>query len=123
MGRFWAVGVGPGDPELLTVKAVNRIRAAHVLYHAGPRLNEGRAWQIIAGLLRPEQQVRLLFAEPMRAVSARDDKSAYRPAVERIAADCRAGLDIVLVAEGDPTLYSTTSYVWQLLGELYPDVA
>ncbi|HYT93720.1 MAG TPA: precorrin-3B C(17)-methyltransferase [Gemmataceae bacterium] len=123
MGRFSAVGVGPGDPELLTVKAVNRIRAAHVLYHAGPRLNEGRAWQIIAGLLRPEQQVRLLFAEPMRAVSARDDKSAYRPAVERIAADCRAGLDIVLVAEGDPTLYSTTSYVWQLLGELYPDVA
>ena len=32
MGRFWAVGVGPGDPELLTVKAVNRIRRAQVIY-------------------------------------------------------------------------------------------
>src|SRR6266542_2825087 len=98
MGRFWAVGVGPGDPELLTVKAVNRIRAAHVLYHAGPRLDEGRAWKIIADLVRPEQEVRLLFSEPMRTVSARDDKAAYCPAVERIASDCRAGRDIVLVA-------------------------
>jgi precorrin-2 C20-methyltransferase/precorrin-3B C17-methyltransferase len=121
MGRFWAVGVGPGDPELLTVKAVNLIRAAHVIYHPGPRVDEGRAWQIIAGLVRPEQQVRLLFSGSMRG-AARDDSGAYAPAVEGIAADCRAGLDVVAVTEGDPTLYSTTSYVWQLLAARHPDV-
>src|SRR5438874_10264713 len=114
MGRFWAIGVGPGDPELLTVKAVNAIRRAHVLYHAGPRLDRGRAWGIIRDLVRPEQEVRLLLADSMRA-AARDDRAAYRPAVEQIAADCRRGLDVAAVTEGDPTLYSTASYTWQLL--------
>ncbi|MCC6419756.1 MAG: precorrin-3B C(17)-methyltransferase [Gemmataceae bacterium] len=122
MGRFWAVGVGPGDPDLLTVKAVEVIRRAHVLYHAGPRSDEGRAWQIIRHLVHPEKQVRLLLHEPMRVASARGDRSAYRSATEQIAIDCRAGLDVALVTEGDPTLYSTASYVWELLRELYPDV-
>src|SRR4051794_7076569 len=121
MGRFWAIGVGPGDPELLTVKAVNAIRGAHVLYHAGPQPDRGRAWDIVRGLVRPGQEVRLLLGENMRD-AARDDRAAYRPAVERIAADCRRGLDVAAVTEGDPTLYSTASYVWQLLAERHPDV-
>jgi precorrin-2 C20-methyltransferase / precorrin-3B C17-methyltransferase len=120
MGRFWAVGVGPGDPELLTVKAVSLIRRARVIYHAGPALDRGRAWEVIRELVAPGQEVRLLLGESMR--SARDNPAAYRPAVERVAADCRGGLDVVLVTEGDPTLFSSTSYVWQLLQREHPDV-
>jgi precorrin-2 C20-methyltransferase/precorrin-3B C17-methyltransferase len=122
MGQLWAVGVGPGDPELMTVKAINAIGRADVIYHAGPQPDQGRAWEVIRHLVRPEQQVRLLLAEPMRAASAQQDRAAYRPAVEQISADCRAGLNVVLVTEGDPTLYSTTSYVWQLLAAHHPDV-
>src|SRR5262245_60785013 len=118
MGQFWAVGVGPGDPELLTLKAVERIRRAHVLYHPGPQ--PGGAWDTIRHLVSPAQQVRRVLAEPMRAAGAREDCAAYRPAADRIAADCRAGLDVALVTEGDPTLYSTASYVWGLLRELHP---
>jgi len=46
----------------------------------------------------------------------------YGKAVKRIAADCHRGMDVAFVTEGDPTLYSTASYVWQLLAELHPEV-
>jgi precorrin-2 C(20)-methyltransferase len=121
MGRFWAVGVGPGDPELLTVKAVTVLRRAQVVYHAGPQPRQGRAWEVVHGLLRPDQEVRVVLTEPMSAVSAADDDTPYRPGVEQIAADCRRGLDVAFVTEGDPTLYSTAGSVWQLLAERAPD--
>jgi precorrin-2 C(20)-methyltransferase len=122
-GHFWAVGVGPGDPELLTVKALNVIQCANVIYHAGPQPRRGRAFEIVASHLRPEQEPRIVLTESMSAASATDWRLIYRPAVEAIAADCRSGRDVALITEGDPTLYSTAAYVWQLLGELYPDIA
>ncbi len=122
MGRFWAVGVGPGDPELLTVKAVNIIRCAPVIYHAGTEMNKGRAYEIIHSFLRPEQKIRLVRIEPMSAVSASEGNTAYRQGVDQIAAACRQGLEVAFVTEGDPTLYSTAANVWQLLAELYPDI-
>src|SRR5262245_18909727 len=123
MGHCWVVGVGPGDPELLTVKAVTLLRRAHVVYHPGPALDQGRAWAIVRDLLQPEQQVRLVLSRSMHEAAVRDDRSAYLLAAERIASDCRAGLDVAVLTEGDPTLYSTASYVWELLAELYPDVS
>jgi precorrin-2 C(20)-methyltransferase len=122
LGRFWAVGLGPGDPELLTVKAVNIVLRAHVIYHAGPEANKGRAYYIIQSHLRPGQEVRPTLTEPMSVVSASETSDAYRPAVDQIAADCRRGLEVVFVTEGDPTLYSTAANVWQLLAENYPDI-
>ncbi|MCS6852709.1 MAG: precorrin-3B C(17)-methyltransferase, partial [Gemmataceae bacterium] len=122
MGHFWAIGVGPGDPELLTLKAVRLIQEADVLYHPGPRPDQGRAWEIVRHLVRPEQEVRVVLSESMAAVSATAEHAAYRPAVERIAADCRQGRRVVLLTEGDPTLYSTAAPVWQFLARLAPEV-
>jgi precorrin-2 C20-methyltransferase/precorrin-3B C17-methyltransferase len=117
-GRFWAVGVGPGDAELLTLKAARLIGRAHVICHAGPAERAGRAWGIVRDLVRPEQQVRAILPEPMKDVTA----DAYRPGVEQIAADCRRGLDVVFVTEGDPTLFSSAAVVWQLLSQAAPEV-
>jgi len=123
MGQFWAVGVGPGAPELLTLQAVQLINRASVIYHAGSGERQGRAWEIIRGLVRPEQEVRRLLAEPMSAVSAAADwRIPYRPGVGQIAADCRRGLDVIFVTEGDPSLYSTALPVCELLAEIAPDV-
>src|SRR5947207_661180 len=116
-GRFWAVGVGPGDPELLTVKAVRVLRQAQVYYHAGPEDRRGRAWEVVRGLVPPDRPVRRTLTASMGEVDVADWRGAYRLGVEQIAADCRRGLEVAFLTEGDPTLYSTASYVWQLLAE------
>jgi precorrin-2 C20-methyltransferase/precorrin-3B C17-methyltransferase len=115
------VGVGPGDPELLTMKAVRVLREAHVIYHAGPEERAGRAWQIVRDLVRPEQPVGVVRTDAMSALS-NGGRAGYRAGVEQIAADCRGGLDVAFVTEGDPTLYSTAAAVWQLLAEVAPEV-
>jgi precorrin-2 C(20)-methyltransferase len=117
-GHFKAIGVGPGDPGLLTVKAVGLLREAQHIYHAGPTDDQGRALEIVRGLLRPEQQVRTLLPGPMAAA----DEDAYRAGVERLAADVRAGEGVVFITEGDPTLFSTAAAVWELLARLHPDI-
>ncbi len=121
-GHFWAIGVGPGDPELLTLKAVKLLQRADVIYHAGPAPDQGRSWEIVRGLLRPEQIIRTVLAASMREVSGADGKDHYRPAVDQMAADCRSGLEVAYITEGDPTLYSTAAPIWQLLAEHHPDV-
>lgn len=123
VGRFWAVGVGPGDPELLTLKAVNILRNVRVIYHAGPHERQGRALEIIRGLLRPDHELRVVLDAPMSAVTADNEGEHYRRGVERIAADCRRGLDVALMTEGDPTLYSTAAHIWQLLAERAPEIS
>jgi precorrin-2 C(20)-methyltransferase len=118
-GQFHAVGVGPGDPELLTLKALRLIQRAQVICHAGPAQDRGRALDIVRGFLKPEQECRTVLADPMQSATA----ASYLPAIERIAADCTAGRAVVFITEGDPTLYSTAAHVWQLLRELHPEIA
>src|SRR5262249_21819049 len=118
-GRFFAIGVGPGDPELLTVKAISVLRRAHIIYHAGPADDRGRALETVRGHLRAEQVVRAIRSEPMTSLGGFD---GYRQCVEAIAAECRAGRDVVFVSEGDPTLYNTAARVWQLLGQRHPEI-
>src|SRR5438128_91284 len=101
-GRFYAVGVGPGDPELVTLKAVRLIQSADVVYHAGPSDDQGRALGIIRKLLLPKQVLRIVLAESMHVVSDSDNgQEYYRAGVDQIAADCRRGLQVVFVTEGD----------------------
>jgi precorrin-2 C(20)-methyltransferase len=123
MSHFWAIGVGPGPQEQMTVRAVQLVSRADVIYHPGPGERAGRAWVIIRALVRPGQEVRRLLAEPMRAVSAAADWTGpYRRGVEAIAEDCRRGREVIFVTEGDPSLYSTAFPVCQLLAEVAPEI-
>jgi precorrin-2 C(20)-methyltransferase len=121
MSRFWAVGVGPGDPELLTLKALNVLQAAQRIYHAGPGDDQGRALAVVRPLLRPDQPLQSVLSVSMSLASASPNREAYRHGVESIAADLRRGLNVAFITEGDPTLYSTAPHVWELLRELHPE--
>src|SRR5438046_1824710 len=112
-GQCWIVGVGPGDPELLTLKAVQILRRVSVIYHAGPEVDRGRGWGVVRHLVRPEQEIRLVLTQPLRAVCSADWKAHYLPGVESIVSDCRGGRNVAFITEGDPTIHSTASWVWQ----------
>ena len=121
-GRLYAIGVGPGDPELLTIKAARLIKNAGVIaYHSG---THGRsiARSIVADLI-PAGVIEELLEYPMTI----DQTAGYYEAMEafydasaaRLTTHLEAGLDVVVLAEGDPLFYSSYAYLHDRLAERF----
>ncbi len=117
VGRLIGIGVGPGDPELLTLKALRLLRAAPVVaYYAGPR-KRGNAFTTVQDYLR-EEQILLPLVYPVtgRIPAAPFDyegimRGFYDSAAERIADHLAAGRDVVTLCEGDPFFYGSFMYL------------
>lgn len=116
-GRFQVVGIGPGDPELITRKAERRIGAAAVVaFHAGVR-KQSHARRIAADLIPAgaiEEELRYPVTtgttdHPGGYVGALAD--FYDECEARLAAHLDAGRDVVLLAEGDPLFYGSSMYL------------
>ena len=113
------VGVGPGDPQLLTVAAVRAIGAAAVVAYPVARLEaEGMAAQIAAPWMGPEQR-RLPLLFPMVS-EAEPRRQAWHAAAAALAAEVAAGQAVVLLCEGDASLYASASYALLALAERHP---
>ena len=113
------VGVGPGDPELLTVAAVRAIAAAAtVAYPVAQPEAEGMAAAIAAPWIAPGQR-RLPLLFPMVA-EAEPRLAAWRAAAAALAAEVAAGRAVVLLCEGDASLYASCSYALLALAKRHP---
>lgn len=121
-GRFSCVGLGPGDPELITLKAARLIGAADVVaFHAGVR-KQSHARRIAAGLI-PATAIEEELRYPVTTGST-DHPGGYAGAMAdfyeasaaRLAAHLEAGRDVVLLAEGDPLFYGSAMYMHDRLG-------
>lgn len=120
-GTFYGVGVGPGDPELLTLKALRVLQSVSAIYY--PACAPGAksyASNIIQRHVRPDQALTgLLF--PMEK-----DMERLRPIWEESAAtmatDLLAGRDVAFITEGDPFFYSTFVYMDRIIRRQYPQV-
>lgn len=113
------VGVGPGDPELLTVAAVRAISAAAtVAYPVAQPEAEGMAAAIAAPWIAPGQR-RLPLLFPMVA-EAEPRLAAWRAAAAALAAEVAAGRAVVLLCEGDASLYASCSYALLALAKRHP---
>lgn len=119
-GIFYGVGVGPGDPELLTVKAIKVIEAADVIIAPKTEKKEGSVALTIAGpYLKPDVEI-LTQVFPM--VSDTEILSeAWESNKQTILALLAAGKKVVFLTLGDPMFYSTYIYVFRLLEDAgYP---
>ncbi|MGY4712139.1 precorrin-2 C(20)-methyltransferase [Mycolicibacterium sp. CBM1] len=112
-GTLYGVGLGPGDPELVTVKAVRIIGEAAVVAYHSARHGRSIARRIAEPYLRAGQiEEHLVYPVTTETVDhpggyAGAMEDFYREAAERIAAHLQAGRDVALLAEGDPLFYSS----------------
>ncbi|MBV7293938.1 precorrin-3B C(17)-methyltransferase [Corynebacterium sp. TAE3-ERU16] len=123
-GSLTGVGVGPGDPELLTVAAARAIGAADVVaYHAKP--GGASAARAAAEPYLHEGQIHELLSYPVTTGDTTHPggyagalAEFYVEAVQRLAGHLDAGRDVVVLALGDPMLYSSYQHLHRMLADL-----
>ena len=116
-GTFYGVSVGPGDPELITVRALNIIRDCEVI--AAPRTGSGGMLALSiaeqAADMTGKTIVPLDF--PMKPDTA-ERKENHRRMAETLAAHLKGGKDAAMLTIGDVSLYSSCAYIAAELAEM-----
>jgi len=117
-GTLYGVGVGPGDPELLTLKAVRILQQTPVLAYPAPLAGDSLARSIASPHIqagKTEIAIRLPFS-PDRG----DSESRYDIASENLSAHLEAGRDVALLCLGDPLFYGTFAHVLARVAGRFP---
>lgn len=127
-GHFYVVGVGPGDPELMTLKAVRILKQSPVwLAPAAHKNGKSTALTIASGVINGEQKEILTHHFPMKKVHAGkpadpEVEQAWQEAAHIIAGHLANGMDVAFPTLGDPAIYSTGFYVFEKLMENVKDM-
>ncbi|NES96628.1 MAG: precorrin-2 C(20)-methyltransferase [Desertifilum sp. SIO1I2] len=116
-GKLYGLGIGPGDPELLTLKAHRILTSVPVI--AYPTLENGKvlARAIVADFIRPNQ---IEIPMPLPFSVERSSQPHYDIAAEKIALHLSAGRDVAVLCEGEPMLYGTFMYLFKRLAPRFP---
>tara|TARA_B100000315_G_scaffold216502_1_gene216409 strand:+ start:1318 stop:2043 length:726 start_codon:yes stop_codon:yes gene_type:complete len=118
-GRFYGVGVGPGDPELLTVKASKLLQRVPVVCVRQSEVGPGNyALDVVKGLLDEAKQEILRLALP--AGDSQETAREWASAGEAIGERLRRGQDVAFITEGDPMLYSAFSHLLEMVRSAEP---
>lgn len=109
-GKLWGVGVGPGDPELLTVKAVRVLREADVVIVPDASSGDKVALNIAKDYLK-DKQIQFVKTPMVRDKAVMD--AAHEAAADTISALLDDGKQVAFLTLGDPAIYSTYMYIHQ----------
>lgn len=119
-GKFFGVGIGPGDPRLVTLRAVEVLQSVPVIAIPKSRLDrESVAWEIARPHCNADAE--LLELELPMTSDRNILAAAWREAAAAVLAKLQAGLSVAFITLGDPSLYSTYSYLVQELNHQVPD--
>jgi precorrin-2/cobalt-factor-2 C20-methyltransferase len=126
LGKLFTLGMGPGDPELLTLKAARILAQAPVVAYFAKAGQRGHARGIAEGRLRPSAE-ELRFDYPVTVEIPHHDgryidamAGCYAAAAETIATRLTRGLDVALLCEGDPFFYGSSMYLFDRLRDRFP---
>ena len=121
LGRFYGVGVGPGDPELLTLKAQRLLQKVDVICFT--QLDNGEpsfALSVLEDVLKEARPETLGITIPS------DDSPVsmeiWREAAKRIGGHLSQGQDVAFITEGDPMLYSEFPYLLDCVSPVFPEL-
>lgn len=116
-GKLYGIGVGPGDPELLTVKAVKAIESADMIISPTKKMGKPSiALQIAKPYIKPETKL-VVMDFPMLSLSAEREtlEKQWGENADQIQSMLNWGQNAVFLTLGDPMVYSTYSYVMEFL--------
>ncbi|MFT3931069.1 MAG: precorrin-2 C(20)-methyltransferase [Spongiibacteraceae bacterium] len=124
-GRLFGLGVGPGDPELITVKALRLLRAAPVVAYFVAKGKKGNAFGIIENFLH-EQQLTVPLVYPVTTEKLEPPLSYeniisdfYDTAAVQLGKHLDGGRDVAVICEGDPLFYGSYMYLHDRMGSHY----
>ncbi len=118
MSVLYGVGVGPGDPELMTLKAHRLIAAADVIAYPAPETGDSFARRIAAAAI-PAEAEEIPIRIPMRPARY-PAQEVYDAAAGTLAERLSAGRSVVVLCEGDPFFYGSFMYLFARLAERFP---
>nr|WP_319516694.1 precorrin-2 C(20)-methyltransferase [uncultured Cohaesibacter sp.] len=120
-GTLYGVGVGPGDPDLITLKAARLISNAATIAYPAPEGGESFARDIAKAHIA-EGTKEISIAVPMRP-ERKAAQDAYDVGAVEVRAQLEAGNDVVFLCEGDPFFYGTFMYLYdRLAGDFATDI-
>jgi precorrin-2/cobalt-factor-2 C20-methyltransferase len=117
-GKFYGVGVGVGDKEELTLKAVRVLKSADVLVLPEAKKNEGStAFEIVREYLG--ENTEKLFLEFPMLEDVKEKERSRKENADRIKEELEKGKNVVFLTIGDPMIFSTYTYILEYLGETH----
>ncbi len=109
-GRLTGVGVGPGDPELLTLKAARLIGEADVIAYPATETGDSLARRIAAPHI-PSGRMEIPIVIPIQT-GTHPDERVYDAAADQLSAEISQGRSVVVLCEGDPFFYGSFMYLF-----------
>ncbi len=117
-GKLYGLGIGPGDPELITLKALRLLQAAAVVAYPAPETGDSLARRIVAPHLSGHQR-EVAIRMPMVA-SRFPAQEVYDWAAGTLGEALDAGQDVAVLCEGDPFFYGSFMYLFGRMAERFP---
>ncbi|MCK5809649.1 MAG: precorrin-2 C(20)-methyltransferase [Cocleimonas sp.] len=115
-GIFYGIGVGTGDPEYLTLKAVRLIQQADVIAYLKSDKGVSIALHIASEWIKKQQKMAILMPYKTNRQAA---NKAYDTAAEKVSSYLQQGLNVAFICEGDPLFFGSYIYLHQRLSTNY----
>lgn len=114
-GIIYGIGVGPGDPELMTLKAVKRIRELKVIAIPHKNKEQCMAYQIARQAVPEIEEKECLYLHMPMTKDENVLKESHELAARKVREHLDKGEDVGFITLGDVSIYSTFTYLWERL--------